>query len=315
MYRFCFKTRYKEYVELGLLRKSFMKEWRKATPSKQAEQITLLLIQLAKENPRAKNDLINSGTLEQMDLEAYWLYDPVSYHIESDLFDQVSALGMDYIRQNPTLEQIQRVCDFTPIMVHSYKNGKPLVGRGSVLCGLLDPDSLTNFPVYVAAETLPDRWVTSATAMFHATDDRLKDVARAMECKWHLVEPLIALDLERDHDARDITFNMICFQLGLALYEGNFPSCIHEGLPDNLKARPSKNTPKERARHLSFVNQHSESVGGMTTFVRRPHFRVLAAKRFKRLENGTPKVVLVKAAEVTLTKKQRSLTVEKNSGS
>lgn len=314
MYRFSYKSTLKELDSAGLLDKKQRKYIKGLSPTEQVMWVLEFLLKRAKQHNELHRVYDEQGTIGQLAIEADWLGNPISYHIEVDMLQDLMRLGQDYIRSLPEgqiIQRIRNITDLDPIIIHTYRDGK--AANGSCICGrITSTDEDCN--LYVAAETLTDRWLTSETVISvgETEADQLRQMMTAAKHMWHLANPMLNIERDRDNvDDRDITCNMLFFQTGLALYEGNFPDLVVDGLPDNLLARPVKEIPKVRTRTINWHRSAVDSLGGGTVFVRRPHFRILGSNRFKRNADGTPKVVLIPAAEVKLTNKQRSYTVKK----
>lgn len=93
---------------------------------------------------------------------------------------------------------------------------------------------------------------------------------------------------------------------GLSVYLYSFPDALKDG-PPSPQLKPVNRY--EVTRHLV---GHKDTSGPTRCFVRRPHFRVLGDKRFKHNADGSPKIILVKEAEVKMSPEQISKHLKNN---
>jgi hypothetical protein len=104
---------------------------------------------------------------------------------------------------------------------------------------------------------------------------------------------------------KDFMENKFCrILMGLSTYVSNFPELLREGVPNKSFIPMVK---KQKSLNLKL---RREGYDISKSFVRRPHLRALADKRFKRNSDGSVKVILVRQAEIRISKDQESKTLE-----
>lgn len=92
----------------------------------------------------------------------------------------------------------------------------------------------------------------------------------------------------------------VCLIRGLSVYASNFPQQLKSGFPSRSINQRANLIKGQKNQYLA------KQVDASGTFVRRPHFRTLQHERFSRNTDGSPKVILIPAAEVKLVKNQES---------
>jgi len=307
----------------------------------QFEKVRSMLHEAYEKQPNYRTMLDQSGTLQIVDAECAWIRNPSIVHLELEVFEALRQLGIDSLLQQrdagissrELFEGLLRALEPLknhPLIIQPINAGAPT--KESLLLAIC-PDSRVDHPLFIAVEnriqddhSIEDDWLLHVA---QEQDDQLAFMAmlsKIMPTQTHYGEPMLIQSLDRYRDTLDggvaptealnqqhLSFNLAVFYLGYSLYLNSYPDALQVGLPETLKLSSLKHFPKKtQFGNLVLTKQPVEEARdhtAKTTFMRRPHLRVLAHPRYKRTDSGLPKVVMVKAATVRIAQNQVDYTL------